>query len=150
MPTQNPEYNPDWKAIHDYHSAERARLTEELKLITKRDQDSFDAGLAYDSGQRLAIQDERERILAGLDAHQKASLESFRMQFPTVQEYAAWVFRTFDPATGHPEAKTPELDFEQFTTLDEVGEAWLRAHKVAEDEARATKARTAEISHKPS
>jgi hypothetical protein len=138
MPTPNPKYNPDWKAIHDHHNAERARIGQEMAALTRQDQALYDAGQTFGSAERLAIIDKRIGLQKKWDEHHQACRESFQMQHPTIQEYAAWVFSAFDPATGCPreaEATVPAIDFEKLTSLEDVGEAWRQANRAIEDEA---------------
>ena len=138
MPTPNPKYNPDWKAIHDHHYAERARIGEEMAVLTQQDQALYDAGQTFGSAERLAIIDKRTELQAKWDEHHRACRDSFEMQHPTIQEYAAWLFSAFDPATGCPReagATGPAIDFEQLTTLEDVGNAWRQANETIKDEA---------------
>ena len=154
MPTPNPKYNPDWEAIHDRHNAERARIGEEMETLTQQDQKLFDAGQTDDSAERLAIFRAKERLRAEWDEHHQACLESFQMQHSTIQEYAAWVFEHFDPAMNAPGATVPAIDFEKFTTIEDVGSAWRQANKTVEVETQDSRAgrtlqkRPNEIKHK--
>jgi hypothetical protein len=136
MPTLNPKYRSDWESIHDQHSAERDRIGTEMQSLRHRDRELNDAGQADDSHERLALFAERERLLEQWDGHHQACLESFQMQHRTIQEYAAWVFTNF-PVTGNAaENDAPAVNFETFTTLDDVGVAWHKAKRNVMDEAR--------------
>jgi hypothetical protein len=81
----------------------------------------------------------REQIDARMNIHLAAHFESYRSQFPTIQEFAASRFDCFNhPA--YPGAKVPVVDLEQFTTIDQVIDAWTRqaeAEDAAEDAAEA-------------
>ena len=72
-----------------------------------------------------------------MKVHLAARLESFRSQFPTIQEFAALRFDYFNQPAD-PGAKAPVVDLEQFTTIDQVIDAWNRQAE-ARDAAEARK-----------
>jgi hypothetical protein len=125
MPTPNPEYDPSWEIVCDYHrkkydlyQKERARIDEaRYELIRKR--------VPFESEQSQALEKAREQIDVRMNVHLAARLESFRSQFPTVQEFAASRFDYFKHL-ANPGPKVSAIDLEQFTTIDQVIEAWTR------------------------
>jgi hypothetical protein len=125
MSTTNPEYNPDWKVIHDYHRMESDHLNERSQVLTDRDNELSRSGERYNSEERTAIENEKRLIRAERDVHDHICEKTLtRMRFPTVQEYAAFVFNTFDPANGERGSNPPAVDFEKFISIDEVNAAW--------------------------
>ena len=105
MPTRNVLYDPNAIVKHCRHAAERDRLGEQLS-----------SGKSSGTGRRL-----RSRTKAAYDAHHRASLETFRTRFATVQEYARWRFRQW---AGGGEA--PLVDFEALGSVEEVDWLYLR------------------------
>lgn len=116
MPVANPLYNPDWKTIHDFHAAERDRLDQEIT----RFYETSNYGTEF------------QAMKEAWDRHHAACLDSFRMQHPTIQEYAAWVFKNFDADSVLAQNFAVHIpDFESFQTLDEVSAAWAQAKENA-------------------
>lgn len=117
MPTPNPIYDPNWQAIHDRHDAERSRLREEMNILRQSDNN-------HDHEQAEKLQEQWHV------AHE-ACLDSFRMQFPTMEEHAEWVFREFNPERDAGEFE--QIDFATLTSFDAINEAWTTANKRATD-----------------
>lgn len=122
MTYSNPFYDPDWQQLHDQHAAERERLAEERNRLTA----------AGDMGS-----DAYRHVLAQHDRHQQACLAAFKMQHPTVQGYAAWLFGSFDVSmedhgVGIP---VPQVDFTTLRTIEEVDQAWSRIYRAVSDSA---------------
>jgi hypothetical protein len=110
MAYPNPAYDPNWKAVHDYHDAARRQAQEEqLRLGEAGD---YASGAYAEAGRRC-------------DHHLAASLATFETRCETVQAYADWLFSQFrvdmhDYGAGIP---IPQLDFETFRTIQEVNAA---------------------------
>jgi len=141
MPTPNPRYNPDWKKFFKHHSTEWKRIGEERDALNERDRALDKAGQRYDSPERTAIFEENEKLRLEQDKHHEACLDSFKMQHPTIQEYAAWVFSTFglDTFGFENEAEgvdVPAVNFEKLTTFEDVSEAWSRANEAVSERGR--------------
>jgi Na+-translocating ferredoxin:NAD+ oxidoreductase RnfC subunit len=137
MPTPNPEYDPNCEIVCDYHRKkydlyhkERVRINEARYDLTRR-------RVPFESEQSQALEKAREQIDAKMKVHLAARLESFRSQFPTIQEFAALRFDYFNQPAD-PGAKAPVVDLEQFTTIDQVIDAWNRQAE-ARDAAEARK-----------
>jgi hypothetical protein len=117
MAYPNPAYDPNWKAVHDYHDAARRQAQEEqLRLGEAGD---------YASG-AYAEADRRCKH------HLAASLATFETRCETVQAYADWLFSQFrvdmhDHGAGVP---IPQVDFETFRTIQEVNAAWSRIERM--------------------
>ncbi|MGA9471629.1 MAG: hypothetical protein WBV36_04150 [Terriglobales bacterium] len=132
MPTPNPEHDPAWEIAHNYHRdkydsyhKERARIDEARDDLTRR-------RVPFESAQSLALEKARDAINDKMKFHLDAKHETFRSQFPTVQEFAAVRFAVFDHAI-HPRARAPVTDFEQFTTIDQVIDAWNKEAEARRD-----------------
>jgi len=122
MTHSNPRYDPNWERFHDEHAAERERLAQERnRLIAAGDMSS----------------DAFRHVVAEYDRHHKACLAAFKMQHPTVQGYAAWLFRSFDVSMEDHGAgiPVPQVDFEALRTTEEVDQAWSRVHRAVSDSA---------------
>jgi hypothetical protein len=111
--TPNPHYDPDWRALRDYHhdertcaAAETTRLAEAGKMETE----------AYEAAHAI------------WQAHHNAWCATYKKQYRTVEEYAAWVFTTFPPGIRGRSAgvSVPEPDLASFRTVEEVDAAWSR------------------------
>lgn len=62
MAVPNPDYNPNWKEIHDFHDAERKRLEEERNAIQDQENKLFREGVPYDSDEMTALINEATAI----------------------------------------------------------------------------------------
>lgn len=122
MTHSNPLYDSDWERFHNEHAAERERLAQERNRLIAADDMSSDAF---------------RHVMAEYDHHHKACLAAFKMQHPTVQGYAAWLFRSFDVSMEDHGAGIPvlEVDFEALRTIEEVDQAWSRVHRAISDSA---------------
>jgi hypothetical protein len=105
MPKRNVLYDPNALSKHRRHAAERDRLGEQLSSCK-----------SSGTGRRL-----RSRTKAAYDAHHRASLETFRTRYATVQEYARWRFRQW---MG--DGEVPAVDFEALGSVEEVDRLYLR------------------------
>ncbi len=80
-------------------------------------------------------------MVAAYDRHHKACLAAFKMQHkmqhPTVQGYAAWLFRSFDVSMEDHGAgiPVPQVDFDALRTIEEVDQAWSRVSCAVSDSA---------------
>ncbi len=113
MTHSNPLYDPDWEHIHDEHAAEREKLAQERnRLIAAGDMSS----------------DTFRQVVAAYDRHHKACLAAFKMQHPTVQGYAAWLFRSFDVSMEDHGAgiPVPQVDFDALRTIPLVSRPGCR------------------------
>jgi hypothetical protein len=122
MSYANPHYDPDWKALHERHAAERQRAQEELNRLAESGAMMSDA---YNTAQ------------AAFRRHNAACLATNNMQHATVQEFAEWLFGSFrvdinDREGGIP---VPQVDFATLRTTEEVYAAWTRIHSVVSDAA---------------
>ena len=137
MPTPNPEYDPSWEIVCDYHKKKYDLYHKERAIIDEARYELTGKRVPFESEQSQALEKAREKLDAKMKVHLEARLESFRSQFPTIQEFAALRFDYFKhPAYAG--AKVPVFDLEQFTTIDQVIEAWKReadAEDAAEDAA---------------
>lgn len=122
MAYANPFYDPEWETVHDRHETERTRISAELNNLAK-------AG-AFGS-------DTYRQAEAEFDRHHQACLASFKMQYPTIQEYAAWLFRNFDVSMSDWEGGTPVpmVDFATLRTIEEADRAWSRVHRTVSNSA---------------
>lgn len=81
MTIANPDYNPGWEIIHDYHQEQRVRLEAKIKAFheTMRDDDA-----------------DLERLNAELSFHHQICLHCLdTLQHKTTADYAAWLLRNF-------------------------------------------------------
>ena len=114
-------YDPDWKAVHDRHATERARSSEELHRLAVE-----------------AITSEVYRqVKAECERHNQACFAALKAQHPTVQDYAAWLFREFKVSADDWEGAIPMpvVDFEELRTIEEADEAWSRVRRIVSDSA---------------
>lgn len=104
----NPHYNPDWEKIHDFHDVKR-RAASEL-MNSSKGETWLDAKSEFDK-------------------HHQACLNTFKMSHKTIEDYATWVFQTFDVSRGAKDAITAikSFDFSKFKTVEEVDKAWSQA-----------------------
>lgn len=118
----NPLYDPNWEQFHNEHAAERERLAEERNRLIAAGNMSSDA---------------YRHVAAEHDRHHEACLAAFRMQHPTVQDYAAWLFGTFDVSMEDHGAgiPVPQVDLATLRTIEEVDQAWSRIHRAVSDSA---------------
>ena len=105
MSKRNVLYDPNALSKHRRHAAERDRLGEQLSSCK-----------SSGTGRRL-----RSRTKAAYDAHHRASLETFRTRYATVQEYARWRFEHW---AG--DGEVPAVDFEALGSVEEVDRLYLR------------------------
>ncbi|MBI1302067.1 MAG: hypothetical protein GC137_10520 [Alphaproteobacteria bacterium] len=142
MPVQNPDYNPDWEALHDHHAAERDRIAEKIAANRKKEGELFLAGHRYDTPEMNALHEDYVRLSEEQDQHSKVCqrcLDTY--QHKTIQDGAAYLFRNFDTnVLGSGVKVGHQIDFEKFTTMDEVFRAWSEAND-------ATKQITSETTH---
>ncbi|TDH62397.1 hypothetical protein E2C06_12380 [Dankookia rubra] len=119
MAHPNPYYNPDWQSLRDHHAAERDKAQ------------AVSGQLAQD-GQMLT--EAYKQAKARFAHHQKEFQDTYRLEFPTVQGYAAWHFETFDPAALAGSVSGPMLsvDIEQLRSVEEAEAAWNRISGHAE------------------
>lgn len=119
MSVPNPLYNPAWEAIHDFHHAERTRLDTLVGDAYKNDSygDDFDA------------------LVKERDAHHDVCLETFIMRHETVGSYAKWLFENFDVRGFAPRIAIPmpEMDYEDFQTIEEVREKWTALEEMVKE-----------------
>ncbi len=129
MPVENPDYKPDWEALYDQHKADSDRLGEELQALTERDNALHRDGQHYDSDERTSIFEEQEKLRTAIDGHDeqcRRCIDTF--QHETIQDAAAYIFRSFDTnEVGSGVTVGHQIDFEQFTTMEEVTAAWVEA-----------------------
>ncbi len=117
MPVANPEYNPDWKDILHYHRDEAERWG----VIVSEGYKNSDISPAF------------EEAYLKQQEHSSATLDCFRMQFPTVQEHAQWVFDSFQPDVIYGARVLVNIpDFEKFVSLDDVDKAYRDVRNEAE------------------
>jgi hypothetical protein len=123
MPTENPEYNPNWQIIHDYHFGQLQQLKADSTRLMEGE------GRA---GHPLTEEFSRKwtEIHQKEGWHLQTMEDCFRMQFPTIQEHAAWVFRSFPP--DQDARNPPAVDFEKFTSHDDIRKAWLKLRDTAD------------------
>ena len=131
MPMPNPEYDPDWEALHDHHRAKSKELEKEIKSLVRQDHELYRAGnKAYDTQERQALQEQKEALQKTASEHNdicKRCLTSY--QHKTIQDAAKWVFKNFNPDMASIKTHTIHLvDFESFTTMDEISQAWHSAN----------------------
>lgn len=123
MPTENPDYNPEWESLHEFYNEYYAELEEEITRMT-------------DTGQALCDPDAYQTLLEKQDECYQALHNIHRTRFRTIQDYATWLFETFLPTGGTLSQTTiPLINYEDFTSLEEVETAWadLRHQAKVED-----------------
>jgi hypothetical protein len=125
MPVANPEYKPDWQEIHDHHNEERQRLSEEKDAVQDQWNELFRAGKKYDDPELSALDQKMNALQTEWDVHHEACMHILnRNQHETVQDCAKWLFEGFFNPDESWEAEKIKhvtvLDYEKFTTLDEV------------------------------
>lgn len=108
MYVKNPYYNPDWEAIHDYHSEHRSRLMIEME--------KYYAG-PHSPSERI----EFRKLQKEFDFHQATCLHILtRVQHKTVPDFARWWFEglsfRIDISAVPP--------YETFQSMDEVHELY--------------------------
>ena len=106
MTIANPDYNPGWEIIHDYHHENRVRLEAEIK--------SFHSAIS-DDYKHL------EQLNQELNFHHQTCLHCLEtLQHKTVADYVAWLFGNF--YTGEGESFVPLG--EEFETMQEARDAF--------------------------
>ena len=122
MTHSNPLYDPGWERVHDEHAAERERWGQERNHLVA----------AGDMGS-----DTFRHVVTEYERHHNACLAAFKMQHPTVEGYAAWLFCSFDVSMEDHGAgiPVPQVDFEALRTIEEVDQAWSRVHRAVSDSA---------------
>jgi hypothetical protein len=118
----NPYYNPAWREMQDKHFAAAKRAESEMERLAAGGAETYDAYKAME---------------AEFKRHHQAGMSTYKMQHKTVQEYAAWVFGSFnvsmnDHGGGIP---VPQVDFERLRTIEEVDAEWSRIHGAITDSA---------------
>ena len=79
MTIANPDYNPGWEIIHDYHQEHRARLEAEMKTLHQAMSEDFT---------------HLEQLKAELAFHHQTCLHCLdTLQHKTTADYAAWLLR---------------------------------------------------------
>ncbi len=120
MPVPNPEYDPNWQEVYDYHAGERDRL---MDVIRKFNQEEI-----HDED-RIAVDTQ-------FGEHVDACLDTFRSRCKTVQEYAKWMFESFAYEEKRAESFGIPValpDYEAFESMDQVCETWSkRQHDIRE------------------
>lgn len=134
MPTINPDYKPDWEALHDHHAAERKRILEKQNALMEQDGEFYKQGLQHDAPERIKLSRKQEALQTEFSKHHTQCLRCLdTYQHKTIQDAARWVFRNFDPNMGSYNAYTVhKIDFEKFTTIEQVNRAWSEANKISE------------------
>lgn len=119
MTIPNPEYNPAWEAIHDYHHEHRSRLEKEKRTIRR------DITLGMSS-------EEYKRLNSEWKAHHQTCEHCFdTLQHKTVQDYCKW--RTDGWEFEHPvfqEHDIPLPNPENFETLEQARQALLKINNI--------------------
>lgn len=125
MAIQNPDYNPEWEALYDYHRAQYERLRDELNAKCRKE--------------GLRITDpEFDRLSKEQDFHHNTCLHCLdTLQHKTVQDFAHWLFHNFELTID----KSFIPPFEGFKTLEEARQAWqylrdLEAKREEEEQSR--------------
>ncbi len=122
MAHPNPYYEPNWKTFHRRRHAKLERARSDLRRLSEaRD---------YGSEDYAAAKAEHRR-------RHEAFMLTYKMQHPTVQEYAAWVFWEFPVGMeAYGEAvPVPEVDFAAFRSIEEVDAAWARIDRAVTEAA---------------
>ncbi len=134
MSVINPEYNPAWQEVYDFHDKERTRLHAEIQAIVEASQKLHDSGQSYDAAERQALNKKRIELNEQFGAHNYACQTCLsRYQHKTVQDAAHWVFKNFDPNSFFSARRVEHIfNFESFKTIDEVNQAWSRANEICE------------------
>jgi hypothetical protein len=109
--------------MQDEHFAAAKHAEREMERVAAGGAETYDAYKAMEAEFRR---------------HHQAGMSTYKMQHKTVQEYAAWVFGSFnvsmnDHGGGIP---VPQVDFETLRTIEEVDAAWSRIHGVITESAR--------------
>lgn len=111
MPTPNPEYDPNWEARYTHHQA------------------------AFDRLMEIDIDDREEGSQAQID-HHLSELQSCDSCYKheTIQDMAVWLFEHFDPGKWSmlKNDVITQIDFEKFTSRDEIRAAYVEAHDLVE------------------
>lgn len=141
MAVQNPDYKPDWEAIHDHSDAERTRISDEQQALQDQMNELYEQGVRYDDPAYAALMEAKEALQPEWDKHHetcKRCLDTY--QHETIQDGARWLFEHFDPNMGAWKTNTVHaVDFDSFTTMDEVFAAWSEASEISDQiEAEAT------------
>jgi hypothetical protein len=113
MATPNPHFVPEWRALRDRHHEERSRAAAEIQRLCE-------AGEMGSEAYRAAK--------TAWERHDKAWKATFRKQFATVEEYAAWLFGAFPPGFWGRRVgiSVPDPDLASFRTAEEADVAWSR------------------------
>ncbi|WP_159013941.1 hypothetical protein [Acidisoma sp. S159] len=121
MAYRNPDYDPNWQERHDAHALARDRAQQEAIGLIEAGQMPSDA---Y-AHAHARWQDH--------DAVCKAALTT--SQHETVQDYAAWLFRSAPPDRSDHDVGVfvPVVDFEELRTMEEATAAWSRIHNLVEE-----------------
>jgi len=134
MPTPNPDYREDWEEFLAYHDTELKRVEEESNRLRKTQRQLWDDGIRRGSDQYDNIEREIESLHALRDEHFHNSTECIsNYQHRTIQDIARWYFEeagtdglSFSSSTVH------DVDYEQFTTIEEVRAAHREAVAISE------------------
>jgi hypothetical protein len=127
MTTLNPEYNPEWQTIHDEHDAKRTRINKQRQHIQEQMDALFEQRIDYEDPAYQALRTQDENLSKKWDFHHQACLKSFRMQHRTIQEYAEWVFRNFDPSLSFVKGVHRQFpDIKSLTSLEQVNQEYIR------------------------
>jgi len=136
MPVENPDYKENWEELSEQHRAENERLEpERVKIVMRENElakDSRKKGTSfYDSPEFLELRREQERI----ENEQKHHVDEMcrcvdTYQHKTIQDAAQWLLSRGTLNTSASQNNLiHQVDFEQFTTMDEVFEAYSKASK---------------------
>lgn len=122
MTYANPHYNPEWKTLLDHHAMEMNHVVSDMGRLAE--------GGAMESDAYKTAEAEFQR-------HRQAFEAATRMQHETVQEYAEWLFRSFDVSMSDHGAGIPvlQVDFTALRTVEDADAAWSRINRVITDSA---------------
>lgn len=122
MATPNPHFDPEWRALRDHHHEERSRAGDELRRLCEAGEIG---SAAY------------EATKAAWERHNAAWKATYKKQYATVEEYAAWLFGAFPPGNRGRSAgiAVPETDLASFGTVEEADAAWSRINGAVDDAA---------------
>ncbi|GJL85309.1 MAG: hypothetical protein DHS20C02_10840 [Micavibrio sp.] len=139
MPVPNPDYRPNWETLEEHHAAEYERLDKEADAVMEQRNQLWESlgSAAYNTSETVkALHTKHNELQAQCAEHTEQLRRCFdTYRHKTIQDAARAIFERFDPAmSALSKTSLSIIDYEQFTTMEEVNRAWIRANEVAKQE----------------
>ena len=119
MAYANPDYNPDWEAVHEYHAQKRDQAMETKHRL------EAEGGVDSDIYRHAEI---------AFSEHHQACLDAIVSQFATVQDCAQWLSINWSLPYGYDTSiPMPHMDIAGFRTMNEASSAFSQASRELQD-----------------